>query len=349
MARAPDGRPLADALVLAARTWDSVRGTWGEVDTLRSDATGTVILPNDRYAFLEIRDRTNLLGAWIKRVEVPEGSFRTWTLDTLRSLRGTWPDRATTGAGRFYLDSSFHSTDLGVVETSFDFGRISPGVYDLRLDAAGNDPRPMGTILMGSTGVRYTGSGNILLDGDTTGSPFWIEDFEADPPAPLLRKSVPQVAGWYVWSTLMEVAQPTSSSDSAMRLAIGPDSLRPSRAFHARFLATSPDARIGLGLTRLHLDLSRRGGFCFRYRCDSSVAVQFQRDSVGGGRPAMMGDLPSSTGWVDACLATSDLVPNAQTPDSLKSWDAFGKSVLTIEFHVLAGGTYLDLDDIRMR
>lgn len=349
VARAPDGRPLAGALVLAARTWDSARGVWGAIDTLHCDAAGTVLLPTDRYAFLEIRDRSQQLGAWIKAVEVPEGSVRSLTVDTLRPLRGQWADRATTRAGRFYLDSSFHSADLGDLGTSFDFGRVPVGVYTLRLEGAGGDRRPMGTVLVEPSDLRYVGSGNVVLEGDTTGSPLRIEDFEADPPVPLLRGSVPQVAGWYVWSTLMSVSLPTSSSDSTMRLAIGPDSLRPSRAYHSRFLATSPDGRIGFGLTRLHLDVGGRGSFCFRYRSDTSVTVQFQRDSLAGGRPAAIGTLPSSPAWVDACLATSDLVPNGETPDSLKTWSAFGKAILTIEFHAPAGGTYLDLDDIRMR
>jgi hypothetical protein len=134
-----------------------------------------------------------------------------------------------------------------------------------------------------------------------------------------------------------------------MRKAIGPDSLRPTNAYHSRFAATDPFATIGLGLTRLHFDVSARDQFCFRYRSDTAVTVQFQRDSVEGVRPSTSATLPSSLLWRDACVATSSFVPGADTPDFLKIWTAFGSSILTLEFHVPAGGTFLDLDDIRMR
>lgn len=348
-AYAPDGSPIAGALVLAARSWDPERGTWGEVDTLRTDLGGKALLPSERYAFLEIRDVANSLGSWTKRLVVPEGTTRVLRLDTLRSLRGTWADRVGSGAGRLYLDSSFRSTALGDTSTAFDFGLVPPGRYDLMLTTPVHGRRFMGSAILDSSGPRYLGSGNIVLAGDTTGSPLWIEDFESDSTGPLLRRSLPQVAGWYMWSTLMEVSQPTSSSDSAMRVAIGPDSLRSTSAYHSRFVATSPDAWIGFGLTRLHLDVGERSRFCFRYRCDTTVTVQFQRDSLGGARPATSAAFPPTSQWLDACVSTSSFVPSPETPDSLKSWSDFGRSILTLEFHVPAGGTFLDLDDIRMR
>lgn len=344
-----DGHPIAGVVVFAARSWDPVTGTWGEVDTLRGDSAGHVLLPVDRYAFLELRDRANVLGAWAKGVIVSDGATRVWVLDTLRSVRGRWADRAGVGPGRLFLDSSFRSVALDDSGGRFDFGAIPVGSYEMLLAPQGQPRRFMGVVQLESTDRRYLGSGNILLDHDTTGSPLWIEDFESDPPGVLLRRSFPQVAGWYVWSTLMTVSQPSSSSDSSMHKAIGPDSLRPTNAYHSRFVATDPFATIGLGLTRLHFDVSARELFCFQYRSDTTVTVQFQRDSVGGVRPSTSATLSSSLVWRDACVATSSFVPGADTPDSLKTWTAFGRSILTLEFHVPAGGTFLDLDDIRMR
>lgn len=346
---ASNGRPIAGALVLAARSWDPDRGTWGVVDTMRTDSAGFASLPVERYAFLEIRERTHALGAWSRRIVVPEGSTRVWILDSLRPLRGTWADRAGSAPGRLYLDSSFRSTDLNETGTSFDFGTVPVGTYELVLSTTDRGPRSMGSVSREPGAVRYLGSGNIVLDGDTTGSPLWIEDFESDYTGPLLRRSVPQVAGWYMWSNLMTVTLPTSSDDSDMRKAIGPDSLRPSGAYHSRFEASSPDASIGFGLTRLHMDLSGRSRFCFGYRSDTTVTVQFQRDSIGATRPATSTTLSPSSQWRDVCVATSDFVPNPVTPDSLKAWTEFGKSILTLEFHVPAGGTYFDLDDVHMR
>lgn len=345
---APDGRPIAGVVVFAARSWDPVSGTWGEVDTLRGDSAGHVLLPTGRYAFVEFRDRAHVLGAWSKGVVVGEGPTRVWVLDTLRSVRGLWADRAGVGSGRLYLDSSFHSVALQDSGDRFDFGAIPVGAYDMLLASEGRPRRFMGLVRLEANARQYLGSGNIILEQDTSGSPLWIDDFESESPGPLLRRSLPQVAGWYVWSSLMNVSLPTSSSDSSMNLAIGPDSLRPSNAYHSRFEATAPYAWIGLGLTRLHLNVSARDHFCFRYRSDTAVTVQFQRDSVGGVRPSTSATLPSSLPWRDACVATSSFVPAADTPDSLKTWTAFGRSILTLEFHVPAGGTFLDLDDIRM-
>ena len=123
VALGPDGRPIAGVVVLAARSWDPERGTWGGVDTLRGDAAGMVLLPNERYAFLEVRDVANPLGSWTKGVVMREGTTLALALDTLRILRGNWADRARAGRARFYLDSSFRSIRLSDTGTGFDLPR----------------------------------------------------------------------------------------------------------------------------------------------------------------------------------------------------------------------------------
>lgn len=348
VALGPDGHPLAGSIALAARSWDPLRGAPGAIDTVRADSLGHIALPDSLYAFVEIQDSAHLMGAWVKRLQVIEGRYSPIALDTLRSLQGTWADRAGIGQGRLYLDSSLASATLER-DGSFVFPMLSIGDYGLRLDADSQVPRAFGRIELYRHDVRYLGSGNVVLDGDSTGSPLWIDDFESGTSLPLVRQSAPSVTAWYIWGSLATVTLPASSESVDMLQAIGPDSTRPGRAYHTRFTSQSPYSWVGTGLTHLEIDLAARSQLCLSYRADTLLKIQFQRDSIDSIRPTLSAILPPSPQWRDACIATTDLVPNPDTPDSLKSWSAFGKRVLVLEFQTPAGGTYLDLDDIRMR
>jgi len=344
----PDGRPLAGSVAYAARSWDTLTGTPGVVDTLHGDSTGTIVLAQVAYAFLEIRDSSLNLGAWAKLVLVREGNTRTIHLDTLRCLKGRWADRATVAAGRLFLDSAFRSTSLPV-DGSFEFDKVPPGDYALELALETGSPRPMGDAHLGDDGVRYVGSGNILLDGDTTGSPLWIDDFESGGIWPMLRASDPSVSPWFVWSVQADWILPGSADPDSIARAIGPDSTRPGRAFHARFTPTGSNEQVAVGITNMEMDLSARGEVCFAYRADGPVQVALQRDSISGVRPTLSANLPSTSQWNDTCAATSDFAPGSDTPDSLATWDAFARRVLVIQFSVSGPATFMDLDDIRLR
>lgn len=349
VALGPDGQAISGCVVLAARSWDPVRGVPGTVDTLHSDSSGQVALPQETYAFLEIRDSAQALGVWSKRIFVPEGTRRTFVLDTLRTLEGHWADRSGILEGRLYLDSSFRSAPLVRKDGAFAFGKVPSGDYAILLDADAKGLRPMGSVRLGASEVRYTGSGNLVVTGDTTGSPLWIDDFESGSVLPLLHRSVPSVSPWYVWASLATMTLPDLSQPDLFMRAIGPDSTRPGQSFHSRFIAQDPYAWVALGIVGMEIDLTARRELCFSYRSDTLLKIQFQRDSVGSVRPTLSSFLPSARQWQDVCVATNGFVPNPDTPDSLKTWSAFGKRVLVLEFQTPSGGTFLDLDDIRLR
>lgn len=348
VALGPDGHPLAGCIALAARSWDPVAGRPGSIDTLRGDATGTVILPEDSYAFVEIRDSARPLGAWIKRVVMAQGDRRDVALDTLRAIHGRWPDRSTSGSGRFYLDSSLQSASLGD-DGSFAFAAVPPGAYALQFAPDAAASRPLGDVVLDAAAVRYAGSGNVLLDGDPTRSPLWFDDFESGTAMPLLRRSYPSASPWYMWSALMDMQRPATTDYQSILGAIGFDSTRGSNVLQARFAATDANGWMALGVTGLELDLVDRTEVCVSYRSLNFLKIQFQRDSVGIVRPTLSSTLPASSQWKDTCVATSGFVPSDDTPDSLRTWSTFGRRVLVVEFQTQAWGTYLDLDDIRMR
>jgi hypothetical protein len=348
LAVGPDGNPLSNCVAYAARSWDPLLGQPGRVDTLRGDASGNIILGQDAYSFLEIHDSSRSMGAWIKRVSVHDGNRQIVALDTLRRIQGKWSDRSGIVAGRILLDSSLRSASLKN-DGSFAFEKIPVGSYSLALDADSKPLRHMGSVRLESHDVRYTGSGNIIVAGDTTGSPLWIDDFESISYFPLLHRSTPSVSPWYVWASLSTMSLPVPGDTTSMLKAIGPDSVRSGRAFHSRFVAPEPYSWVAAGITGMEIDIGARSELCFGYRSDTLLKVQFQRDSVGTVRPTVSATLPSSMRWKDVCIATDGFVPNDDTPDSLKTWSAFGKRVLVIEFQTPSGGTFLDLDDIRLR
>ncbi len=345
----PNGKPLSGCVAFAARSWDPLAGKPGIVDTLQGDSAGNIPLLQEAYAFLEIQDSARSLGSWTKRVGVPVGSRRIIALDSLRPLQGQWADRASIVHGRLFLDSSFCSTPVQNSDGVFTFGNVPTSDYAMVLEADSMALRPMGSVRLGADNVRYTGSGNIVVTGDTTGSPLWIDDFESGTIWPMLHQSVPGVTPWYTWSSLATMTLPTSNQSDSFLRAIGPDSTRAGRSFHSRFVTHDPYAWVALGLMGMEIDLSARSQLCFSYRTDTLLKIQFQRDSVGGVRPALSSTVPSSLEWRDVCVVTSGFAPNSDTPDSLKTWSNFGKRVLVIEFQTPAGGTFLDLDDIRMR
>ncbi|MBK9578969.1 MAG: hypothetical protein IPK50_14025 [Fibrobacterota bacterium] len=348
VALAPDGSPSPGCIVLAARSWDAVGGKPASVDTLHGDSAGFVAFPQEDYAFFEIRSRTRDLGTWVKRPTLHDGIRQTILLDTLRSFRGRWADRSSIARGRLFLDSSFQSTQLGV-DDSFAFEKVPTGTYLLSVDADAQPLRPMGSVLLGSREVRFTGSGNVIVAGDTTGSPLWIDDFESESLTPSIRRSFPQASRWYMWWTQMTMSNPTGTDATSLSRAFGPDSVRGGKTFHARFASASPDAWVAVGITDLELNLTSRTQLCFGYRADSLIKIQFQRDSLDGFRPTLSASVPSSRQWRDVCVPIADFTPDAQTTDSLKTWAAFGRRVLVIEFQTPAGGTYLELDDVRLR
>jgi len=344
----PDGIPLAGCVVYAARSWDPLDGQPGIVDTLHGDSAGTVALSQDTYAFLEIQDGSRTLGAWEKRILLREGSFRSIALDTLRRLQGRWADRAGISGGRLFLDSTFRSTALRD-DGSFDFEKVPTGGYSLVLDPDTGSLRPMGGARLGPGVVRYTGSGNILLAGDSTGSPLWVDDFESGSIFPMLHTSYLAVSPWFVWWIQANMTVPGSVEPDSIGRAIGPDSTRPGRAFHARFTTSDSYGQVAVGITNLEIDLRARGQVCFSYRADAPLKVEFQRDSVSGVRPTLSSILPAELQWVDTCAATSGLVPNSDTPDSLATWNVFARRVLVMQFSTSSPATFLDLDDIRLR
>jgi len=349
LAVGPDGQPLSGCVALAARSWDPVRGVPGPVDTLRGDAVGKILLARDDYSFLEIRDGSGELGAWIKRVVVPDGNRQVVPLDTLRRIQGHWPDRSTIAQGRLFLDSSFHSAALLDDDGAFVFEGVPDGAYSLILDAEPAALRRMGVVHLDPGSLRFEGSGNVVLAGDATGSPLWIDDFETGSVFPMIHGVVPGVSPWYVWASLATTILPASTEVDSIRRAIGPDPDRAGNSFHFRFSTNDPYSWVAVGITNMEMDLSPRARLCFAYRSDSLLRIQFQRDSVGMARPTVSASVPSSREWKDVCIATADFLADTGTPDTLKSWDRFGKRVLVLEFQVPSGGTFLDLDDIRMR
>lgn len=349
LALGPDGAPIAGCVALAARTWNPVTGTPGVVDTLHGDAAGVVRLGEGGYAFVEIQDRAGRLGARIAGPRLLDKNRQSVALDTLRRLQGRWADRAGIADGRLFLDSSFSSASLAAEDGSFAFDKIPPGEFALMLDADTQAVRPMGRVRLARDEIRYTGSGNVLLEGDTTRSPLWIDDFESGEVWPLLRPSVPGVSPWFVWWIETNMTLPVSAEPESVLTAIGPDSTRAGRTFHARFATTGANALIAAGLTNMQLDLRSRSQVCLSYRTDSPLKIEFQRDSVGGVRPTTTNSLPPAPHWRDTCVSTSGFVPTSDTPDSLASWAAFAKRVLVIQFQVSAGATHLDLDDVRLR
>jgi len=348
LAVGPDGAPLSNCVALAARSWDPVHGAPGEVDTLTGDAAGIISLAHDSYAFVEVRDNSGKLGALARRVVGRDGIRQTVPLDTLRQIECRWADRASVSNGRMFLDSTFRSASVRP-DGSFGFDKVPIGAYALSLAADATPTRPTGKLNLDPSGVRYTGSGNVVVTGDTTGSPLWIDDFETVSYFPLLHRSVPSSSPWYVWASLATMSLPVPSDTTSMLKAIGPDSVRPGRAFHSRFVATDPYAWVAAGITGMELDLGARSQLCFGYRSDTLLKIQFQRDSIGMVRPTLSSVLPSSRQWKDVCISTTDFVPNDDVPDSLRVWSAFGRRVLVIEFQTPSGGTFLDLDDIRLR
>jgi hypothetical protein len=349
LALGPDGAPLAGCVALAARSWNPVTGKPGAIDTIRGDAAGVVRLGEGAYAFVEIRDGTGNLGGRIAGSRLLDKNRQSVPLDTLRRIQGRWADRAGIAKGRLFLDSSLASAPLGSHDGSFAFEKIPPGEFTLMLDADTQAVRPMGRVSLSRDEVRYTGSGNVVLDGDTTRSPLWIDDFESGGYWPLLRPSVPGVSPWFMWWTETDMARPASADPESVRTAIGPDSLRPGRTFQARFRTTGTNALIAVGLTNMQLDLRSRTQVCLSYRADSPLRIEFQRDSVGGVRPTIWSTLPPAPAWRDTCAATSGFAATSDTPDSLATWDAFARRVLVIQFVASTGATRLDLDDIRLR
>lgn len=349
VALGPDGRPMPGCVALAARSWDPETGTPGITDTLRGDAAGRIPLGQDHYAVIEIHDATRAWGASLRRVSVAEGGRRSVPLDSLRPLAGRWADRIGISKGRLFLDSSFRSAPLLAADGSFTFENVADGNYTLKLDADAQAIRSMGSVRLEGGEVRYTGSGNILLDGDTTLSPLWVDDFESGGVWPMLKSSLPGVSPWFVWWTETDMTLPVSADPESVLTAIGPDSTRAGRTFHARFATAGNNALIAVGVTNMELDLRSRSQVCLSYRTDSPLRIEFQRDSVGGVRPTIWTILPSAATWRDTCASTAGFAPTSDTPDSLATWNGFAKRVLVIQFLASTGATHLDLDDIRMR
>jgi len=347
VAMGPDGRPASGCLVLAARSWDPVRGAPGTVDTLRSDSDGRVELPQEAYAFVEVRDETRGLGAWMRRVSVSEGSFERLSLDTLRGVRGRWSSGGVAAEGRMYLDSSFQSSALGS-DGGFAFAQVPAGTWALRQSSGIGPSRELGALRVDSGKARSLGDGSVTVLVDSTAAPQWIDDFEAGSNIPRLHGSLPSVSPWYMWWVETNMTLPSSNDESSIVKAIGTDEARAGRSFHARFAPQGTSSWVALGLTGLELDWSGREGLCFGYRSDTVLKIQLQRDSVGAVRPTVSAWVPVSRAWRDVCVPFAAFVPNGDVPDSLKTWASFGKRILVVEFQT-AGGTSLDLDDILVR
>lgn len=349
VALGPDGTPQAGCIALAARSWDSARSRPGVVDTLRGDAMGRIPLGGAAYAFVEIRDSSGRLGARVLRPRVDDGFRQSVVLDGLLALTGSWSDRASIGVGSLVLDSSLAgSASLGP-DGAFVFRDLAPGTYGIRLEADGRLPRPFGTVHLRPGEVRYRGSGNLILDRDTTGSPLWIDDFEPGPIRPQLQSAFPGASAWFVWWTWADMVRPAAADPESVLAAMGPDSTRGGSTFQARFTTTGPGAWVALGITNLAIDLSARRDVCLGYRSDAPIVVEFQRDSIAGQRPSFWDTLPPAPRWRDTCAALSSFTPGTGTPDSLGTWSAFGRRVLVIQFLATTGATLLDLDDLRLR
>lgn len=344
-----DGKPLAGCRILAARSWDSAAGKPGIIDTLYGDSAGVIDLPNAPYAFVEIQNWGGTLGAWLKRVPDSLAERTPVILDSLKRLEGRWADRARVGASRLFLDSSFRSAALASSDGSFDFGRVPQGVYALKLDADSKPVRPMGVVELRSNDLRYMGSGNIILAGDTSLSPLWIDDFESGTIWPMLKRSVPGVSPWFMWLQEADLILPATTDPDSIHRAIGFDSSRGGTVFHSRFTPTGTGTLVAAGITNMEVDLRARGEVCFGYRVDSPVSIEFQRDSVSGVRPYLSTSIPASSTWRDTCVSTSVFQAGPDTPDSLRTWDSFAKRVLVLQFVATSGATHLDLDDIRLR
>lgn len=349
LALGPDGSPIAGCIALAARGWDPVRGIPGSVDTAWSDSNGVIALPQESYLFVEIRDGSRRLGSRVSALQGIDEIRQVIRLDTLRRISGRWPDRSGIAQGRLFLDSSFHSAALVDDDGAFVFEGVPEGVYSLILDAESAALRRMGVVRLERENVRFEGSGNVVLVGDTTGSPLWIDDFEAGSFWPMLHSAMPTVSPWFVWSMGSQMSVPGSGEPDSIPRAIGPDSSRPGSVFTARFATTDPAAQVAVGITNMQLDLRSRDQVCFAYRTDDSLRIEFQRDSVAGIRPTLSTSLPPSVLWRDTCARTSAFVPNSDTPDSLAGWNDFARRVLVIQFGVGSGSSFLGLDDIRMR
>jgi len=152
-----------------------------------------------------------------------------------------------------------------------------------------------------------------------------------------------------MWNYQADMRLPGSSEADSVRKAIGTDSARAGKVLRTRFTMVDPDALVAIGITNMEIDLRPRTEVCLGYRADGPLRIEFQRDSVGQGRPALASILPASTAWKDTCAAIADFTPHADTPDSLKAWSAFGRRVLVLEFRTSGGASYMDLDDIRIR
>lgn len=351
VALGPDGTPLSGCVALAARSWDTTLSQPGQLDTLRGDSVGRISLGGEAYAFVEIRDASGALGARVLLPRVEDGFRQSVSLDSLRDLSGVWADRAGIANGSLVLDSSLVSAATLGPDGAFTFRSVAPGSYGLLLRETVRPARPFGEVHLGtgSRGVRYTGSGNVVLTGDTTGSPFWIDDFEPGGLRPLLRSAQPDASPWFVWWTWANMVRPATSSPEDILSAIVPDTSRGGSSFQARFATTGPNAWVALGVTNLHLDLGARREVCLGYRSDSPMVVEFQRDSIAGQRPTFWDTLPRAAQWRDTCAALSNFSPGPGTPDSLGTWSAFGRRVLVIQFLATTGATHLDLDDLRLR
>lgn len=351
VALGPDGTPLSGCVALAARSWDTTLSRAGQLDTLRGDSLGRISLGGEAYAFVEIRDASGALGARILLPRVEDGFRQLVSLDTLRDLAGVWADRAGVSNGSLVLDSSLVSAATLGPDGAFTFRSVAPGTYGLLLQESTRPARPFGEVHLGagSRGVRYTGSGNVVLAGDTTASPFWIDDFEPGSLRPQLRSAYPNASPWFVWWTWANMVRPASSSDSDLLSAIRPDSTRAGSTFQARFTTTGPNAWIALGVTNLQANLQARREVCLGYRSDAPMVIEFQRDSIAGQRPTFWDTLPPAPQWRDTCAALSNFSPGEGTPDSLRTWSAFGRRVLVIQFLATTGATHLDLDDLRLR
>lgn len=339
----PDGQALAGCLVLAARSWDPVHGVPGVVDTLRSDADGLVRLPLESYAFVEMRDERRSLGAWKRRVSFAQDQRQVLRLDSLHAIRGRWKDAS---GGRMGIDSSFQASGIGT-DGGFSFTQVPKGNWMLRRwkDGMAN---AVGVLRVSAADVGCDGCGNVSVAMDTSLAPLWIDDFETGSNLPRLHASVPSVSPWFLWWVETDMILPDSNDGASISKAIRADSVRAGNSFHGRFAPRSSDAWIALGLTGLQLDWSGRQELCFGYRSDTALKIQLHRDSVGSLRPTMTAWAPASRTWRDACLPLVAFAPEANVPDSLRAWTAFGRRILGFEFQS-PGGTYLDLDDVLVR
>ncbi len=342
------GAPLARCVALVARGWDPARGVPLSVDTIQGGADGRVHLPEGAI-LVEVRDDQGLRGGRLVASGGLDGIRRVLVLDTLRTLEGIWPERAGDGRERLYLDSSFQSAVVDPRDGAFRMRGVPAGTFRLKLDPGAGPARSMGDLRVDGRETSFRGTANIVVAGDTTGSPLWVDDFEAASPWSLLSAGVPGASRWYMWWMGVVMELPVSVEPDSIARAFVTESVRGGRVFQTRFSTVDDISWVALGLTDLQLDLRQRREVCFAYRSDSPLRLEFQRDSISGVRPTMVSTLPSSATWRDTCAATGDLKALEDTPDSLAVWGAFARRVLVIQFSVLGGGTFLELDDIRLR